>query len=120
MIRDTFLLPDYKDYAKYNTERNIEVRININITHWEIRLQSLSELALRFTSAANIVGNTDPNFDVSTYDNALFIIENGRDKIISAIDDSADLYVTVSSQLIYRNLLNISTTRQAIFYTSSS
>jgi hypothetical protein len=107
LIRDTLLLPDYKDYAAYNTERNIQVRIDINSTHWELRLQSLSELALRFTSAANALGNTNPNFDVSTYNNALFLLENGRDQMILAIVHSTTLYITVLYSLNHRNSPNI-------------
>lgn len=95
LIKDTLVLPEYAEFAKYNTERNIEVLIRLDEDEFVTKNSSLSELVLEYASASNALGNTDPNFDVDTYNNLIFLKHNGRDQMVSAIVNSANLYLQV-------------------------
>lgn len=96
----TFALPGYDYYHRFNTEEwmNMTIRINNQTVNYE--MMSLSESVLKFVSALFIVSNTKISDDILNNGNFNFVLDNGNDYIINAIDEADIFYSDVSFYIL--------------------
>ena len=106
VIKRTLLLADYDTYAGYNTVRNIPLLIRVNSTYSVEERVSLAEAILQVISAvfmvcnANVTELSEDNADIS------FLLTNGGNSILTALLNSALLYMNVGMviPIVCRNL----------------
>jgi len=95
LTKNTILLPDYVDYAKYSTDRNMLVDIPINDTFMVHEELSIAECMMQFISAVFSTANEQQDMDLLNDGNMMYMINNGLDVLLMGILTSASFYSEV-------------------------
>ncbi|MDR3549582.1 MAG: hypothetical protein P4M11_15160 [Candidatus Pacebacteria bacterium] len=93
--RETLTLPNYQGYSHNNTDRSMQMVIQVNSTYSCTETLSLSEAIMQFAAAAFSILDYDITYEYLNNSDCLYLLKNGYGPLMYGIYYSAKYYADV-------------------------
>lgn len=97
LARSTAELADFKDYSAYNSERNVMLLIKVKNNQTINEMMCLSEAMAYFITSAFNIAKLGVDDDLYADSSFYYILGNGNDAILEAVDNASDFFSKVFS-----------------------